>query len=207
MKSESFAQKLEPYACPRRRRGGNFPQALKGGSFLLVLSFLFLLLYFVSCASTPLYTKVESLRLIENVPFFPQEDFQCGPAALAGVLNYWKVDVSPEGIASEIYSRSARGTLTVDMVLYAEKSGLRANQYRGSLEDLRRNIDAGHPLVVLVDEGFLVYQKNHFMVVIGYSSEGIIANSGRDALKFIPLREFLRSWERASFWTLLITPK
>ena len=24
-----------------------------------------------------------------EVPFFPQEDFQCGPAALATVLNYW----------------------------------------------------------------------------------------------------------------------
>jgi hypothetical protein len=27
--------------------------------------------------------------LIKDVPFFPQLDYQCGPASLAGVLNYY----------------------------------------------------------------------------------------------------------------------
>jgi len=50
----------------------------------------------------------------------------------------------------------------VDMGLYAEKKGLKAIQYAGSLEDLKRNIDSNYPLIVLVDYGFWVYQKNHF---------------------------------------------
>jgi ABC-type bacteriocin/lantibiotic exporter with double-glycine peptidase domain len=145
--------------------------------------------------------------MIPNVPFYPQEEFQCGPASLAGVLNYWGINVSPEEIASEIYSESARGTLNIDMGLYAEKRGLKARRYRGSLEDIKSKIDSGYPLIVLVDEGFLVYQKNHFMVVIGYGGEGILANSGREQHKFIPVKDFLRSWERTKFWTLLITPK
>jgi predicted double-glycine peptidase len=145
--------------------------------------------------------------MIQNVPFHPQEEFQCGPASLAGVLNHWSINVSPEEIASEIYSKSAKGTLNIDMVLYVEKRGLKARQYRGSLEDVKSKIDAGYPLIVLVDEGFLVYQKNHFMVVIGYRGEGILANSGRGQHKFIPVKDFLRSWERTKFWTLLITPK
>jgi len=145
--------------------------------------------------------------MIQNVPFHPQEEFQCGPASLAGVLNHWNINVSPEEIASEIYSKSAKGTLNIDMVLYVEKTGLKARQYRGSFEDVKTKIDSGYPLIVLVDEGFLIYQKNHFMVVIGYGAEGILANSGREQRKFIPVKEFLRSWERTKFWTLWITPR
>jgi ABC-type bacteriocin/lantibiotic exporter with double-glycine peptidase domain len=117
------------------------------------------------------------------------------------------VDVSPEKIASEIYSKSARGTLNIDMVLYAERKGLKARQYRGSLEDIKNKIDSGYPLILLVDEGFLIYQRNHYMVVIGYGEDGIVANSGREQHKLISFKDFLRSWERTKFWTLLITPK
>lgn len=133
--------------------------------------------------------------------------YQCGPASLAGVLNYWGVDVSPEEIAAEIYSPTARGTLNIDMILYVEKKGLRANQYRSSPSDLKRKIDSGYPLVVLVDYGFWIYQQNHFMIVLGYDENGIIVHSGRDRHKSLPFKEFLKSWERTKFWTLWITPK
>jgi ABC-type bacteriocin/lantibiotic exporter with double-glycine peptidase domain len=149
----------------------------------------------------------EALRLIQNVPFYPQEAYQCGPASLAGVLNYWGLPVSPEVIAAEIYSPSAKGALNVDLAYYAQEKGFKATSYAGSLEDIRRNIDSAFPLIVLVDYGFWVYQQNHFMVILGYNEKGIVANSGRNQHQFIPLRGFLRTWERTKFWTLLITPK
>ena len=176
-------------------------------SFWWSLSILLLFLsWFVSCAGVSPSNNTQPLRMIQNVPFYPQEEYQCGPASLAGVLNHWNINVSPQEIASEIYSKSARGTMNIDMVLYVEKIGLKARQYRGSFEDVKTKIDSGYPLIVLVDEGFLIYQKNHFMVVIGYGGEGIFANSGREQGKFIPTKEFLRSWKRTKFWTLFITP-
>jgi ABC-type bacteriocin/lantibiotic exporter with double-glycine peptidase domain len=177
-------------------------------SFLRSLSFLLLFVWWlVSCAGMSPPEKRQVSHVIQNVPFHPQEKFQCGPASLAGVLNHWKINVSPEEIASEIYSKSARGTLNIDMALYVEKIGLKVRQYRGSFEDIKDKIDSGYPLIVLVDEGFLIYQKNHFMVVIGYRGDGIIVNSGREQGKFIPVKEFLRSWEKTKFWTLWIMPK
>lgn len=167
---------------------------------------LFLLLLF-SCVRTPPVKEPEFTRIIENVPFYPQEMYQCGPASLAGVLNYWGMDVSPEEIAAEIYSQSAKGTLNIDMVLYVEKKGLKAHQYEGSVEDIKRNIDLSYPLVVMADYGFWVYQQNHFMVVFGYDENGIVVHSGRDRHKFIPLNDFLKSWKKTKSWTLLITPK
>jgi len=145
-------------------------------------------------------------RVIENVPFYPQTEYQCGPASLAGVLNFWGVRITPEEIAEEIYSKSARGTLNIDIVLYAQKQGLKAIQYEGTMEELRKNIDSRHPIIVLVDYGFFSIQANHFMVVIGYNEDGVIVNSGKDREKFISEKDFVRSWRKTKFWSLLIRP-
>jgi ABC-type bacteriocin/lantibiotic exporter with double-glycine peptidase domain len=166
--------------------------------------FIFILPLLISCAGAPDVRESRAHHILENVPFYPQEAYQCGPASLAGVLNYWRVAVSPEDIASEIYSESAKGTLDVDMVLYAERKGLKVRQYGGNIEEIKRNIDLGHPVIVLVDYGFWVYQQNHFMVVVGYNEKGILANSGKERLKFISFKRFLKSWKRTEFWTMLI---
>lgn len=168
--------------------------------FFVLLSFLF------SCATTRNVIEPGTARMIENVQFFPQETYQCGPASLAGVLNYWGVEASPEAIAEEIYSKSAKGTLGLDMVLYARKKGLDVVQSRGSIKSIKENIDLGYPVIVLVDYGFWVYQQNHFMVIAGYHKNGVIANSGKNQLKFIRVEDFLKPWERTDFWTLLIKP-
>lgn len=160
-----------------------------------------------SCAAIPEVNQYKVSHLIKNVPFYLQQKYQCGPASLAGVLNYWGVGIPPEEIANGIYSKSARGTLDVDMILYPERKNLKARHYKGSLEDIKSNIDSGYPLIVLVDYGFWVYQKNHFMVVVGYDENGIVANSGKDRLKSIPLKDFLKSWKKTNYWTLLVTPK
>jgi predicted double-glycine peptidase len=144
------------------------------------------------------------MRKIGNVPFYPQEEYQCGPASLAGVLNYWGVRGTPEQVAKEVFSSSVKGTLTLDMVLYAQKKGMDATLYAGTMEDLKKNIDSGFPVIVLVDYGVSLYQANHFMVVIGYSENGILANSGRVQNKFIPEKDFLRTWEKTRCLTLLI---
>lgn len=142
--------------------------------------------------------------IINKVPFYPQEDYQCGPSSLAGVMNYYGINVSPEEIASEIYSKSARGTLDMDMLFYVENKGLKAEKYSGNIDDLRDKIKTGHPLIVLVDYGYGPIQLNHFMVIVGYSESGVFANSGREERKFIPYKEFLRVWDRTGNWTLLI---
>ncbi len=145
-------------------------------------------------------------HLIENVPFYPQEAFQCGPASLAGVLNYWGVHVTPEEVAKDIYSLSAGGTLNLDMILYSKKKGMKVNHYQGSMEDIKTKIDSGYPIIVLVDLGLLVYQQNHFMVVVGYDENGMIVNSGKDRLKPIAAKSFMKTWKRTNFWTLWIAP-
>lgn len=184
-----------------RKEGNIHKNRMKNPLFppLFFIFFTFVLLH--SCATVK---NNSQKHLIENVPFHPQTTYQCGPASLAGVLNYWGVKVTPDEIAGEIYSESARGTLSIDMVLYAQGRGLKATQYEGDIEDLRKNIDSGHPIIVLVDYGFSFYQMNHFMVVIGYDEHGVIVNSGKDKYKFISEKDFIKAWKKTKFWTLLI---
>lgn len=160
-----------------------------------------------SCAMQSISKTHKNDHVIENVPFFPQEEYQCGPASLAGVLNYYGQNILPEEIAKEIYSRSAKGSLTVDMFLFAEKKGMSAFQYRGSIDDIRKNIDNKIPVIVMIDTGNYFIQQNHFIVITGYNEEGIYAHSGRDQNKFIPLKKFLSMWERSNYWTLKILNK
>lgn len=159
----------------------------------------------ISCASLPAGNPDRAF-VIEGVPFFPQDAYQCGPSSLAAVLTYWKVETTPDRIAEEIYSPSARGALTVDMVRYAAQSGLDVTQYSGGWEDLRTTVGAGYPLIVLVDFGFAFYQANHFMVVIGFSDDSVIVNSGRNERLVMERQEFLRAWQKTRFWTLRVRP-
>lgn len=173
-----------------------------GASLLLVV----LLSSLYSCAGPSSGLSGQPARVIDGVPFFPQEEYQCGPASLAGVLNFYGWKVSPEEIAAEIFSRRARGTLDMDMVFYAQKKGLKAEKYRGTFEDLQDQINSRRPLIVLIDQGFWVYQSHHFMVVVGVAQGGLIVNSGKEERKFITRDSFWKTWEKTKFWTLRITP-
>jgi len=158
-------------------------------------------------SSVPDARQDRDAHIVPNVPFYPQEDFQCGPASLAAVLNYRGISVTPEQIAKDVYSSSARATLNIDMLFYAQSRGLAASQYQGGMDDLREKVDAGSPLIVLVDFGFSIVQLNHYMVIVGYDGRGVIANSGGKEMMTIPAEDFLKSWGKTKFWTLFITRK
>ncbi len=150
--------------------------------------------------------------LLQSVPFFKQDDFQCGPSALATVIHYWyiknNIDKRPsyDDIVAAVYSPSAGGVLGVDLALYAKRLGFGTEQYSGSIADIRASIKKNTPLIILVDYGFLMYQKNHFMVTTGYTDDGIVVNSGRKQNEIIPDRELEKIWQKTGFWSLRIQP-
>ncbi|GAB5046855.1 C39 family peptidase [Thermodesulfovibrio sp. TK110] len=142
--------------------------------------------------------------IINSVVFFPSEDFQCGPASLAMVLNFLGLRITPEEIAKDIYSKTARGTADFDMLMFAEKKGFKAIQYSGSIEDIKEKIKAHKPLIVMTDEGFWFYKKYHYMVVVGFDNHGVIVNSGTEQHKRIDFESFIKKWKKTDFWTMLI---
>jgi ABC-type bacteriocin/lantibiotic exporter with double-glycine peptidase domain len=163
------------------------------------------------CCATAVPAHPDAV-IIKDVPFFSQEAYQCGPTALATVINYWYGKMGtdkrtdPERIASAIYSPSAGGVLGIDLERYAREKGFDTEQYSGSLDDLRRRVDLGFPPIIFVDRGFLSFQVNHFMVVTGYMKGRIIVNSGYRQNQPIPEGELEKTWKRNGHWTLVLKP-
>jgi hypothetical protein len=171
------------------------------------LSMLFCFFLVLSACASSSSVAGHGSKIIGNIRFFPQEDHQCGPASLAGVLDYWGLHISPEEIAGEIFSKSAGGTLNLDMGLYAQRKGCYSLAYSGGMADLREKIDAGYPLVVMVDNGISVWQVIHFMVVTGYNEDSVIVNSGKREHEVVDNDRFIKSWSKTNYWSLLVYKK
>ena len=142
---------------------------------------------------------------VERVDFFPQDKNRCGPASLAGVLNFFGVTVTPDEIAADICHKPNRGTLSLDMVLYAREKGLNARWLSGNTDDIQKAVSEGIPLITLLDIGFANIHKYHYIVIVGFCPKGIIANSGKSREKIISWGKFLNGWNRADRWTLWIS--
>lgn len=146
------------------------------------------------------------IHLVQNVPFFPQEDHYCGPAALASLLTYYGHPTTQDEIAQAIYLPRHFGTLSMDLLLYSKAKGLDTQVVEGNLHLLQSEVDQNHPTVVFLNLGLKIFPKGHFITVIGYNDldQIIIAHSGQDAERSIPYAEFLQAWGKTGFWTLLV---
>lgn len=144
---------------------------------------------------------------VRDVPFYPGEDYQCGPSVLAGVLNNLGYDIVPEDISREIYLRNVKGTLNIDMVSFARRfEDITVTEFYGDLTLLRENLSMGYPLIVFVDLGIWSIRKGHYMLVVGYDDSigGVIVYSGAEKDKVVRYKDFMRMWERGGYWTLRI---
>ena len=143
---------------------------------------------------------------LATVPFFPQEAYQCGPAALAMALAWSGVAVTPHDLVPEVYTASIKGSLQSAMIA----SVRRQNRIAYLLDDpqaLIEEIAAGHPVVVLQNLGLGWYPVWHYAVAIGWEPDGsVLLHSGTTPGKSTPVKTFERTWARSDFWGLLVLP-
>lgn len=146
---------------------------------------------------------------ISGVPFYPQVAYQCGPASLAAVLNYWGRRVTPDEIATAIYSPRLKGTLSLDMWQYARAQQFQADMRRGSLEDLKAHVHANIPVIAFLNLGYEWLPGGHFVVVVGLDPDkrSVITYSAQEQNSRIPYDRFLNAWRKTNFWTLVVRPK
>ena len=139
-----------------------------------------------------------------DVPFIAQKSNYCGPAALAMLANFYGHPVSQDDIASAIYLPDIGGTLTIELANYARRYHLWVRQYRGSVDDLRQKLNAGVPLLVLGRFG----EQPHYFVVLGWDEfrQTVTVHSDTRPRFEMRVEDFLRHWDRANRWTLLVCP-
>ena len=83
------------------------------GTFLL----LFAINLLMGCSSVPprisrqLTENLTARHELDSVPFYPQKAYQCGPAALAMVLEWSGINVDPDTLVPEVFTPSRKGSL------------------------------------------------------------------------------------------------
>jgi tetratricopeptide (TPR) repeat protein len=162
--------------------------------------------------SVPLPPQASAERLparveVADVPFHPQTENQCGPAALAMALGWSGLPVAPDDVAGQVLTPEREGTLSHDLVAAARRAGRLAVPVQG-MDQLLAELAAGHPVVVLQNLGLGWYPQWHYAVAIGYDLEAdtLTLHSGEEARRAMALSTFARTWQRADQWALSVLP-
>ncbi len=144
---------------------------------------------------------------IENVPFFPQAAYQCGPAALAMVLQWSGVSATPDQLVPLVYTPERKGTLQPGLITGARRHNRLAYPIYG-LQCLVNEIEAGHPVIVLQNLGLSWIPKWHYAVVIGYDlhRNAVLLHTGKHADRQVGMSTFMRTWRRGKQWGLMVLP-
>ncbi|MEX1237141.1 MAG: PA2778 family cysteine peptidase, partial [Pseudomonadales bacterium] len=142
-----------------------------------------------ACVSTPqsagLLQRGQTSPFIQpvsltEVPFFPQQAYQCGPAALATLLQTSQVNVSPDALVPLVYLPARRGSLQIEMLAASRTFGRIAYRLSPSLTNVLKQVQGGRPVLVMQNLGLSWYPRWHYAVVVGYDlpRREIVLHSG-----------------------------
>lgn len=181
---------------------------LRAAVFWLPLGLLWIL---AGCASTGLgltATELQERPAVEltDVPFYPQERHQCGPAALAMMLDWNGAGIGPEALTERLYVPARQGSLQPELTAQARQQGQLVYRIPNQPKALLDEVAAGHPVLVLQNLGLGWWPVWHYAVVIGYEPDtrSLLLRSGTTQRHKVTLSTFLHTWARGENWGIVI---
>ncbi len=171
------------------------------------------LLLLTGCATqppllAPLLSSEPPISDVELVatPFHPQQQYQCGPAALATMLGHSGVSVSIESLLPLVYLPEKKGSLQLEIVAASRRYDRIPYVIRPELETLMAELQAGRPVMVLMNIGLDLLPVWHYAVVIGYSAQKdeVILRSGVTRRETLSAHRFVDAWERSGRWAMVL---
>lgn len=164
-----------------------------------------------ACASRPpvltqLMPQATAPVELSDTVFFPQSEFQCGPAALATLLHSAGVTAQPASLAQQVYVPARQGSLQVELLAATRRAGRIPYQIDPALPALRAELDAGRPVLVLQNLGLGMLPVWHYAVAIGLdpAADRVILRSGVERRQLSPASEFMRTWGLADSWAMVV---
>jgi len=145
---------------------------------------------------------------LATTPFFPQTQYQCGPASLATVLNASGLNIDPVTLAGEVYIPDRKGALQVEMIAAVRRHGRVPYEIDKGLQSIMNQLGHGLPVLVLLNLGVTALPVYHYAVVIGYEpeSDSFIMRSGLDYRLLMSRHRFLSAWRKPGNWALAVPP-
>ncbi len=143
-----------------------------------------------------------------DVPFVPQDENMCGPAALKMALAGAKVDATLDELKRQVFLPGRQGSLQAEMLAAPRRHGLVSYQLAPRLEDVLREVAAGTPVIVLQDYGVWPVSVWHYAVVIGYdyARHEVILHSGLKAGMRMPIAVLEYLWKQSDYWAMVAEP-
>jgi tetratricopeptide (TPR) repeat protein len=153
-------------------------------------------------------SKLPERVLLEQVPFYAQDDFLCGPATLAMVAQAAGSTATPEALTPQVYLPGRQGALQQEMLAATRRQGLVAYPLAPRLDALLAEVASGQPVLVLLNLSLPIRPMWHYAVVMGYDREQgeILMHSGTTPRMPVALSTFERMWARAEHWAFRVTP-
>ena len=146
-----------------------------------------------------------SIDLSPRVPFHPQTDYQCGPAALATVLGASGVKIAPDDLVSQVYLPGRKGSLQVELLAASRRAGRIPYPLPQQPEAIFAELQAGRPVLVLQNLLVRTVPKWHYAVVVGADAtrNRVLLNSGEKRGLDMPASKFMRTWDWARRWAVV----
>jgi hypothetical protein len=145
---------------------------------------------------------------LDAVPFVPQEDNLCGPAALKMALAGAQTDASLDQLKREVFLPGRQGSLQAEMLAAPRRHGLVGYKLAPKLEDVLREVAAGTPVIVLQDYGVWPVSAWHYAVVIGYDypRQRAILHTGVKPGMEMPFAVLEYLWKKSGYWAMVAMP-
>ncbi len=145
---------------------------------------------------------------LAHTPFFPDTGYHCGPAALATVLGERGLPVRPDDLVEQVFLPARQGSLQVEMLGAARRSGVVPVLIPGELPALLGELAAGNPVVVLQNLGLAALPVWHYAVAIGYSlpRRELVLRSGAQSRQRLDLGLFEGTWADGGRWAFVVMP-
>ena len=143
-----------------------------------------------------------------SVPFYAQTTDQCGPAALATILNVAGVDTTAGELRALTYIPERQGSLQAELLAATRRFHRIPYRIDPTSDALIAELEAGRPVLVLQNLGTGLTPIWHYAVVVGYlpRERKLVLRSGDNERLLLRRGAFLRSWKRADYWGFVALP-
>ncbi len=190
-----------------RRRAGARAAAIAAPP-RLILCVVLLAASGCSTLSGPGLTPDEPAAELTGVPFYPDTEYYCGPAALATVLTWAGAEVTPDALVASLFIPDRQGTLQPELLARTRRAERIAYPLNGTLDAIAAEIRAGHPVLVLQNLGLDWWPRWHYAVVVGITpgQDALTLRSGPRPRYQMPSDVFDATWERSERWAVVVTP-